>query len=191
MMYRALVPAAALGVLVAVPAGAIQFADGETAFDHIPRLVGQDLVDRGFNTRGTYNVRIQVPQQSNTALGRVVIGLANPLNCDVIAPVPGSGDVSVAQMTSSRTMPVRVRVGDGTGLRYGDAVSSVARIEGSQLAVTFDEPVAPGSTVNIEWMASNPDVEATYLFDVVAYPAGDAPRGQFLGFARLNVGTNF
>ncbi|AGY60350.1 DUF2808 domain-containing protein [Gloeobacter kilaueensis] len=182
--------AAAL-LAAAIPVGAIQFANGETAFNHIPTLIGYSLSDRTLDARAYYNVRIQVPQDSDIGLGRIVLGLANPNNPNTFAPVPGSNDVIATESSPSEAMPVTVTVGSNNGVRFDrQVINGAAQLDGSQLAVTFDKPIPAGSQVNVEWYGRNPATEGTYLVDVVAFPSGDAPRGQFLGFARYNVGTN-
>ncbi len=174
-----------------VPAGAIQFANGESAFNHIPRLVGYSLTDSTLDARATYNVRVEVPANSDIGLGRVIIGLANPGNPGSLLPVPSPVDVMAVEKGGAQMMPVKVTVSSGSGVRFERAITpAAAQLDGAQLTVTFDKPIAPGSTVNVEWTTRSPRDSGTYLFDVVAFPAGDAPRGQFLGFARVNVGTH-
>ncbi len=52
--------------------------------------------------------------------------------------------------------------------------------------VTFATPIKPGSQVTIGLKPRrNPDLEGFYLFGVTAFPAGEQPRGLYLGVARF------
>ncbi|MEW6494991.1 MAG: DUF2808 domain-containing protein [Cyanobacteriota bacterium] len=55
------------------------------------------------------------------------------------------------------------------------------------IAVTFDPPVKPGTTVTIELRpVRNPSVSGVYIFGVTAFPAVDNPYGLYLGVGRLH-----
>ncbi|BAD79118.1 hypothetical protein syc0928_d [Synechococcus elongatus PCC 6301] len=56
------------------------------------------------------------------------------------------------------------------------------------LSVRFAQPVAPGQQITIVVRPQlNPDTAGTYLWGITAYPAGEQPAGQFLGFGRINI----
>lgn len=56
------------------------------------------------------------------------------------------------------------------------------------LTVQFAQPVAAGQRITVVVNPQlNPDVAGTYLWGITAYPAGEQPSGQFLGFGRINI----
>ncbi|PZV18860.1 MAG: hypothetical protein DCF20_02055 [Pseudanabaena sp.] len=58
--------------------------------------------------------------------------------------------------------------------------------ETNTLSIVFDPPVPAGKTVMIGLRPStNPRFDGVYLFGVNAFPTGDKPFGQFLGYGRL------
>lgn len=56
------------------------------------------------------------------------------------------------------------------------------------MTIDFPEPLPPGSTVTVvlrPW--ANPGVSDTYLFQVVAWPAGPRPVASPVGVATLRI----
>ncbi|MBE9208049.1 DUF2808 domain-containing protein [Nostoc sp. LEGE 06077] len=54
------------------------------------------------------------------------------------------------------------------------------------ISFTFDPPVSPGAKITIALKAQqNPQRGGVYLFGVTAFPTGEKPHSQFLGFGRL------
>lgn len=59
------------------------------------------------------------------------------------------------------------------------------------MTLEFPEPVPPGSTVTVSVVPwSNPSQSDTYLFQVVAYPAGPDPLGSPVGVGTLRIYEN-
>lgn len=84
----------------------------------------------------------------------------------------------------------RARAFLGRPRREGPAVPVQLRFDGSErtLQLTFPEPVPPGSTITVALRAwRNPSVADTYLFQVVAWPAGENPMSSPVGTATLRI----
>ncbi len=66
-------------------------------------------------------------------------------------------------------------------------LGSVSRDEKTRtVSVVFDPPVSPGTKVKIGlYPVHNPQFDGIYLFGVTAFPMGENPYGQFLGYGRL------
>jgi hypothetical protein len=55
------------------------------------------------------------------------------------------------------------------------------------ISVTFNPPIRAGESINIRLRAvRNPRYGGVYLFGVTAFPQGNDPYGQFLGYGRLH-----
>ena len=71
-----------------------------------------------------------------------------------------------------RPVPVKTRFNDDT----------------RTMTLEFPEPVPPGSTVTVSVVPwTNPMQSDTYLFQVVAYPAGPDPQGSPVGIGTLRI----
>jgi Protein of unknown function (DUF2808) len=172
-MRQFLAPISSLILLasLSLPASAIQFSNGETTFNHVPTLSSYSLSDSNPGVQAIYNVKVAVPTESDIPLGRLVVELDNP---EGTLPIVNLGKVSATVISANQTIPVEV---------------TVSVEPGNKMIFAFSKPIAAGSTVDLQWTARNLRQPRTYLFGVNAYPTGTSPRGQFLGFARLNIGT--
>ena len=87
----------------------------------------------------------------------------------------------------------RTRAFIGRPRREGRPVPVKARFNNDTRTMTleFPEPVPPGSTVTVSVVPwTNPMQSDTYLFQVVAYPAGPEPLGSPVGVATLRIYEN-
>ncbi|MFQ6539193.1 MULTISPECIES: DUF2808 domain-containing protein [Aphanothece] len=92
--------------------------------------------------------------------------------------------------TQFQFSPGRTRAFLGQPRREGPAVPVEAAFDQEERLVTvrFPEPVPPGSTLTVmlkPW--ANPSMSDTYLFQVMALPAGPNPSAVSLGFATLRI----
>jgi len=157
---------------IGLPAQAVQLADGRTYFVQPPRFEGATAKQKtAYFWGSTYYFTLTVPENAGESLQTVMI-----------APEDG---------------PDRARF----DVRQTEAVAKTSDREARLLlkevtqdpqtraiTVTFDSPVAPGSTVRIGLYATrNPDVGGVYLYGVTAYPTGEKPYGQFLGYGRIQI----
>lgn len=61
----------------------------------------------------------------------------------------------------------------------------------SEVALVFDQPVQPGSTVTVALAVQrNPTWGGVYEFGVTVYPVEEHGLGQFLGYRRINFYGN-
>lgn len=87
----------------------------------------------------------------------------------------------------------RTRAFLGRPRREGRPVAVKARFNNDTrtMSLEFPEPVPPGSTVTVSVVPwTNPMQSDTYLFQVVAYPAGPDPQGSPVGVATLRIYEN-
>ena len=87
----------------------------------------------------------------------------------------------------------RTRAFHGRPRREGRPVPVKARFNDDTRTMTleFPEPVPPGSTVTVSVVPwTNPMQADTYLFQVVAYPAGPDPQGSPVGIGTLRIYQN-
>lgn len=152
---------------------AVQLRDGKTYFVRPPRLVSATPTTYRATTPGvTYYFTLDLPETAGEPLRRVTI-------------VQKSGgdrpDFGLNRTQAFEGTPDR----PGAQLPLGPVtVDSRTR----EVSVEFTPPVAPGKTVTIALApVQNPDVKGTYLFGVTAFPRGENPNGQFLGFGRFQI----
>lgn len=78
---------------------------------------------------------------------------------------------------------------EGTRHREGQKLviqDATSQRQARTVSLTFNPPVPPGKTVTLALKpVQNPTVPGVYLFGVTAFPAGEKPYGQFLGYGRL------
>ncbi len=84
----------------------------------------------------------------------------------------------------------RARAFRGRPRREGEAIPVALRFDAGtgQLRLTFPQPVAPGTTLTVALRTwRNPWVGDTYLFQVVAWPAGENPVASPVGVGTLRI----
>ncbi len=154
-------------------AQAIRLADGTTYFANPPRLMTATTTQKGANSPGArYYFTLTIPENAGEPLQKVAIaqqqGIARP------------------RFDLSRTDAF-----EGTRNRPAARLSLKEVTIDPQtrgIKVTFDPPVPPGKTVTIRLYATrNPNVGGVYLYGVTAFPTGEKPHGQFLGFGRIQI----
>jgi len=166
-----LVTASSILALADRPTPAVQLADGTVHFAHPPRLV-----DTVANFRATYTPNaiyyftLDLPADAGEPLQRVAI-----------TKTEGGGDIYYRLD--------RFRAFEGTFYRKG-AELAIAEVTADRdtntVAVIFDPPIPPGRTITVGLRSlRNPHIPGVYLFGVTAFPAGEQPYGQFLGFGRI------
>lgn len=161
--------------LVAPAAIAVQLGKGTTHFVGVPRLVSARATQT--NARawgGKYYFTVQVPEDASEPLGRLVIQQHE-----------GSSD-GFGRLELDRT------VAFGAGDRAEQFALEAIRLdpESRSITVEFARPVAPGETVELGLVPLRTPQAGIYLFGVTAFPAGEAPVGQFLGYGRLHFYDN-
>jgi hypothetical protein len=160
-MYRPLyVLGAALTLFcTSVPSSdAVRLQNGKTYFDQVPTLVDASTTQNGVNFSGaSYDFKITVPKDAGEPLTKVEIKQFKALD-----------DLSF----------------DFDQSEIGQAI---AMDQDKNISVVFNPPIAPGESVNIRLRpVRNPRYGGVYLFGVTAFPQGEDPHGQFLGFGRLH-----
>jgi hypothetical protein len=154
-------------------ARAVQLSDGSTAFVQPPRLEGASVSQNAAYFFGArYYFTLTLPNNAG-----------EPLQSITISPDPN--------VDYARFDPQNTKAYEGTRHRSETrlpiqtvAIDPKTRV----ITVTFDPPVAPGKTITLELFANrNPDTGGVYLYGVTAFPAGTQPRGQFLGYGRINI----
>lgn len=173
---------AGLGVLLGTAligvqaADAVRLSDGRVYFVAPPRLVNAVTTERSALARNaTYYFTIEVPASSDEPLGQLAItqrdgdSAARRVEFDV--------EDSVAFVGTRRQQGAEVAIASTS---FNDETNTVT--------VQFNPPIPPGTTVTIGVDPErNPRTGGIYLYGVTAFPAGDQPYGQFLGYGRIDI----
>lgn len=79
---------------------------------------------------------------------------------------------------------------EGTRWDRGESISVATTSHDEEtrtVTVSFDPPIEPGTTfTTVVRPRRNPPFPGVFLFGVTAYPAAEAPYGQFLGYGRIH-----
>jgi hypothetical protein len=143
-------------------------------FLHPPRLVGAETTyKRTVDPNATYYFTLEVPEDAGSALQRIMIVQRD-----------GSSSIRLIQFEPENS---RAFVGTPRKREADLALGAVTFDRDQQtVAVTFDPPVPPGTTVTVGLRPErNPRLPGVYLFGVTAFPTSDTVQGQFLGYGRL------
>lgn len=154
-------------------AEAVQLSDGRTFFNHPPRLVGASTTfQAAYMGSATYYFTLDVPENAGEPLQKVVIRQAEGAD----RPYYNLSGTEAFAGTRRRS---------GTKLPLQEVTVAPDR---RTVTVTFDPPVAPGTTVTIGlYPIRNPAFGGVYLYGVTAFPAGTQANGQFLGYGRIHI----
>ena len=148
-----------------------QLRDGTVSFVQQPSLVEATTTQKSVNEwNATYYFTIDLPKDAGEPLQRVTINQHE-----------GVDDIRFNLEDTRAFVGTRRHKGDNIPL------GAVTRDRKTQtVTVIFDPPVAPGTTVTIGLRpVQNPFTSGVYLFGVKAFPAGEKPAGQFMGYGRL------
>ena len=140
------------------PTEALTLRNGKTYFESVPTLLDAYTTQNGVNFSGaSYFFNITVPNNAGVPLKKVEIKQFRAMD-DVDL------DFDRAEMGQEISMD-----------------------ESRKISVVFNPPIAPGESVSIRLRpVRNPRFGGVYLFGVTAFPQGEDPHGQFLGFGRLH-----
>ena len=167
-----LVTATSIVVLRDRPTPAVQLPDGTIHFAQPPRLVDTVANFRATYTPNTiYYFTLDIPAEAGEPLQRVAI-----------TKTEGGGDIYYRLD--------RCRAFEGTFYRKGNGIAIAEMIvdrETGTVSFVFDPPIPPGKTITLGLRSlRNPNIPGVYLFGITAFPAGEQPSGQFLGFGRIH-----
>jgi hypothetical protein len=172
--------ATALAMTLGIGAGvypvaqAVQLSDGKVYFVQPPRLLGASATQvQTSNSNSTYYFTLSIPEDAGEPLQRVAIAQQNGGNAfrSVEYDLEDSRAFVGTRRDRGEVIPIRETIYDP---------------DTETVSVIFEQPVPPGTTVTIGLRPDrNPDLDGLYLFGVTAYPAGESPYGQFLGYGRL------
>jgi Protein of unknown function (DUF2808) len=152
---------------------AIELKDGKTYFEKPPRLIGSTASQNGTYIWGvTYYFTVQIPEGAGESLEKLDIELQ------------ASPDRPIFSSSSTEAF-------EGTRRKPKDKIplkDVMIDPKTQVVSVTFDPPVEPGKTVTVRiYPVRNPDTGGTYLYGVTAFPKGEKPAPQFLGFGRIRI----
>lgn len=145
-------------------------------FTQPPRLVKASTTYNRVNELGAvYYFTINLPENAGETLQKITIQQR-----EGVEYIRFQLDKSVAfEGTASQ---------EGQKLELQD-ISSDQKTQTVTLA--FNPPVSPGKNITIGLKPmQNPRSSGVYLFGVTAFPTGEKPHGQFLGFGRLHFYRN-
>jgi len=145
---------------------AVKLRDGKTYFAQPPTLIDAFTFQNSVNVGGAvYNFNIRVPQNAGESLQRVEIKQFRAVDDIAIDPSDVQTGVAIAILPDPKP--------DNS--------------QDKNISVTFNPPIRAGESINIRLRAvRNPRYGGVYLFGVTAFPQGDDPYGQFLGYGRLH-----
>ena len=172
-------PIALSAIGLGVAAQAVELSDGRVYFENPPRLVDSSIRERSVSDNNVkYYFHLNVPSNAGEPLRRIDIVQEHG---DLFTrEINFEADESVAYVGHRRSRGEELGI---SGASFDDETNTVT--------LTFDPPISPGTDVTVRLNAErNPRQEGVYLLGVTAYPEGEVPRGQFLGFGRFHIFDN-
>ena len=160
-------------------AEAVQLRDGKTHFVQLPFfLEAETTVNRIYSGNATYYFAIALPQNMGEPLQNLEIfqtegfDTVNFYSNETIAYLQSSSGDRVAVSTKTEILPSQDR-------------------DRPKITITFNPPIPASNQLNTKLVVGirpvhNPRYEGVYLFGVTAFPQGDRPNPQFLGYGRLS-----
>ena len=160
-------------------AEAVQLRDGKTYFVQLPFLLGAETtINRIYSWNATYYFAIALPQNMGEPLQKLEIAQTEGFdNVDfysneTIAYLQSSSGERVAISSKTEVLPSQDR-------------------DRQKVTITFNPPISPSNELNSKLVVGlrpvrNPRYDGVYLFGVTAFPQGDRPNSQFLGYGRLS-----
>lgn len=148
---------------------AIQLQDGTVYFAEPPTLVAATTTFKTIYSSSTYFFTIQLPATAGEPLQRLTL-------------TQETGSEAIALVTSDSYAYEGTRDQEGRKL----PVTITQDVQTKALSAVFSPPLPPGTQVTLSLRPrQNPSLSGTYLFKVVAFPAGEKAFGQMLGYGRL------
>ncbi len=154
---------------------AAQLSGGRVYFDRPPSLVNvSTTVNTAGSARSIFYFSLDVPENAGEPLQTVVI----------------TQDTGTSPLGEIDFDPDDIEAFSGSRRQRGEALTLGAvnwNESEHQLTISFDPPIEPGTDVTLRIEPRrNPRRSGVYLFGVTAFPAGEVPQGQFLGYGRLH-----
>lgn len=161
------------------PVEAVQLRDGKTYFVQLPMLLGAETtVNRIHSWNATYYFAIALPQNMGEPLQKLEIVQTegfdgvNFYSSETIAYLQSPSGDRVAVASKTEILPSQDR-------------------DRPKITINFDPPISANNQLNSQLVVAirpvrNPRYDGVYLFGVTAFPQGDRPNSQFLGYGRLS-----
>ncbi|KAM3095978.1 DUF2808 domain-containing protein [Phormidesmis sp. 146-35] len=162
-----------ISLFIVASTSAIELKDGRTYFEKPPRLLGIATSQNGTYVWGAnYYFTVAVPEDAGEPLQKLEIELEAS---------PGRPFFDASKLEAF----------EGKRRKPGNKIpvkNVMINAQAQVISVTFDPPVKPGKTVTVRvYPVRNPATGGTYLYGVTAFPVGEQPAGQFLGFGRIRI----
>ncbi|NUN63876.1 DUF2808 domain-containing protein [Pseudanabaena biceps] len=173
----AVVPSVAL---LSSPVEAVKLRDGKTYFVQLPMfLEATSTVNSTYASHATYYFEFDLPRNMGEPLQKLEI-----LQTEGFEAIDFIGDRTVAYVQNSEQ-------NSGQRLEIATKTEILPNQDRDRpvITVTFDPPIPANQQSKLIVglrPVRNPRYDGVYLFGVKAFPQGDRPNPQFLGYGRLN-----
>jgi Protein of unknown function (DUF2808) len=151
---------------------AVELRDGKVYFDQPPRLVEAVTNFNDVNFWDpTYYFTVSLPENAVEPLSRITINQHEGV------------DNMMSRLEDVYVFEGARRSNQG---RRRTIQNVIVDKKNRTLSLVLNPPIQPGKTITIAMEpVQNPSVSGVYLFGVTAFPQGEKPHGQFLGYGRL------
>jgi hypothetical protein len=153
----------------AIPASAVELADGSTYFSQVPRLTKATSSPKYTKLRGaTIQFTVAVPGDTDLPLQRLIIEQAK--NAEALNISSDRISVVEGDEWSDQATPLPAQIS----------------ISNDEILIEFDQPVPAGGVITIGLNPSlTPTTPGTYLYGITAHPTGPKPFHYFLGYGTV------
>lgn len=172
-LFSAVVPSVAV---LNAPVEAVKLRDGKTYFVQLPTLLeATSTVNSTYASHATYYFEFDLPRNMGEPLQKLEI-----LQTEGFEAIDFIRDRTVAYVQNSEQ---RLEIATKT-----EILPNQDR-DRPMITVTFNPPIPANQQSKLIVglrPVRNPRYDGVYLFGVKAFPQGDRPNPQFLGYGRLN-----
>jgi hypothetical protein len=175
-IFQGLVIAATLSLglaspILLTPAQSARLPNNRVVFDQAPELVEVTALQSTSGRGEQMQWVIYLPPNAGEPLEAIVVHSRD--SQPSITFDPGATVAYVGQPNRPETTAVPLASVGGMMMTPNEVV------------VVFATPIQPGNQVTVLLTSKNSPGPGTYEFGITAYPLGDNPVGQFLGYERL------
>jgi hypothetical protein len=159
-----------LGTVLCAPAFTSRLPNNRVVFDRSPQLIEATVLPSNSTQYDQIQLVIEVPYNAGEPLEALVVRPRETGFCFPFDPT-----ATEAYIGKPETDLAAIPLASVGGLMMSP----------NEVLVVFATPVEPGNQVTVLLQPEMSPVPGVYEFGVTAYPTGDSPVGQFLGYEEL------
>jgi hypothetical protein len=157
-------------VLLGASAMASRLPNNRVVFDRSPEFIEATVLPAEQAENGQFQIVISLPETAGEAMEALVV---HPRDTGICFPFDPTGTEAYIGKADAELAAIPLASVGGM------------MMSPNEVLVVFATPIEPGQQVTVRLQPKFSPIPGIYEFGVTAYPTGDSPVGQFLGYERL------